>query len=83
MDSAEKVRDHLAQATRHVRDGLFHVSRQQVLITDLERRGNTATAAAARKLLLQFEDTLALHVADRNRLETELEDLEAQRYKVR
>jgi len=83
VDRVTLMKDHLSQASRHVSEGLTHVARQQVLITALERRGNTATAEAAKKLLLQFEDVLALHVSERNRLETELAALEAQGNEVR
>jgi hemerythrin len=55
----------LAEADRHVAEGEQHVARQREMVAELERDGHDAKAA--RELLRQFEQTLAMHVADRDR----------------
>ena len=45
------------------------------IVADLERIGEHQVAAAARDLLATFEETQAAHVADRDRLQAELEEL--------
>jgi Spy/CpxP family protein refolding chaperone len=62
--------DHLAQARRHVAQGEQHVMRQRELVAEMERDGHDT--AQSRALLKQFEELLALHVADRDRMEREL-----------
>ena len=69
MDRA-LTEDHLAQAERHVADGHRHVAHQRELVANLERDGHDAVQA--RSLLAQFESLLALHIADRDRLRSEL-----------
>jgi len=64
--------EHLAQAERHVAQGQQHVTRQRRVIAELECDGHDAKAA--RQLLKQFEEMLALHIADRDRLREELKD---------
>lgn len=66
------VERHLAQAQRHVADGERHVEEQRALVSELERHGHD-TAQAVR-LLGQFEEMLALHRSDRDRLLKELEE---------
>lgn len=66
----ERVEDHLAQAGRRVAEGERHIVGQQNVVTELERDGHDATIALA--LLRRFEETLALHIADRDRLRAEL-----------
>jgi hypothetical protein len=61
---------HLAQAERHVLKGESHIDRQRQLVAELERDGDDITLAT--KLLLQFEQLQAMHIADRDRLRQEL-----------
>jgi hypothetical protein len=60
----------LATAERHVKLGERHLSRQRELVAYLIRYGRDAAAAEA--LLATFEQSQALHVADRDRLRDEL-----------
>jgi hypothetical protein len=62
--------DHLAQANDHVERGEKHVRRQRELIGELERDGHDSTSAKA--LLVQFEQILAMHKTDRDRIAREL-----------
>ena len=62
--------EHLDQARRHVAEGAEHVVRQRELVARMERDGHDT--AEARRLLGQFEEMQALHVADRDRIEDEL-----------
>jgi hypothetical protein len=68
--SRDMLLRHLAQARRHVADGERHVARQRELVAELERDGHDTTQSRA--LLNQFEQMLALHIADRDRIEQEL-----------
>lgn len=65
------LRDHLVMADRHVATGNRVVTRQRQLETD----GHDTREALA--LLARFEDLLALHVADRDRMIDELKSAEA------
>jgi hypothetical protein len=60
---------HLAQAERHVAESKQHIARQRKILSDLERDGHVN---AARHLLAQFEETLAMHIAGRDRLRKQL-----------
>ena len=71
MVDRKHLQEHLAQAERHVAQGEQHVARQEELVRELERDGHDT--AAARKLLAQFGEMLALHRADRDRILKELE----------
>ncbi len=71
MDSA-MLFDHLARAERQVAEGERHVATQRELVAKLGRDGHDTEQA--RLLLKQFEDLLALHVADRDRLLREVHD---------
>jgi hypothetical protein len=64
------LRDHLAMANRHVASGNRIVARQQQLIEKLEADGHDTREAVA--LLSRFEELLALHLSDRDRLFGEL-----------
>jgi hypothetical protein len=57
---------YLAQAEEHVASGRRAIIRQRELILDLERDGQNT--GEARRLLVKFEESLKLHVADRERL---------------
>ena len=63
--------ERLAQAERHVAEGVQHIVRQRTIVADLERNGHDTTLA--RELLAQFQSTQALHIADRDQLKKELE----------
>ena len=67
--------EHLAQAERHVREGVAHVQRQRHLAVELERKGHDASTAW--RLLNQFEELLALHIQGRDRIMAELKKIEA------
>jgi hypothetical protein len=66
----EMLKAHLEQAERHVSEGEQHITRQRELIAELERKGRDTTRA--NELLCRFEEMLALHVHDRDRLRKEL-----------
>ena len=68
MDRA-MIEKHLAQAERHVADGERHITRQRQIIAELERDGHDA--GSAKELLTIFEETQAIHIADRDRLKEE------------
>jgi HD superfamily phosphohydrolase YqeK len=68
----ELLREHLAEAQRHVVEGAHHLARQRALIAHL-RSEHSRLAAAAEDLLKNFEQTHAMHIADRNRLQAELD----------
>ena len=61
---------HLAQANEHVEMGERHVGRQRELVAELDRDGHSTTEA--KKLLKQFEQMLAMHKSDRDRIERDL-----------
>ena len=65
------IEEHLALAERHVAQGEGHIRQQRELIVRLEREGQES--AEARRLLNTFEELQGLHVADRNRLQAELD----------
>jgi hypothetical protein len=67
------IADHLAMAERHVAQGEGHVARQRELVAQLERDGHDTDSSL--QLLNQFEDLLAIHIADRDRLKAELAKL--------
>lgn len=60
-----------AEAQDHVLRGMQIIARQHEIIAELERDGHDT--ARARKLLDQFEQTQALHMAHRDRLRQELD----------
>jgi len=64
------LKDHLAQAQRHIAEGIRHVECQRQIVDELVRRGDDARRSTA--LLELFEETLAGHVEERNRLRGEL-----------
>lgn len=75
MDQAT-LQDHLAEAERHVAEGKQRIVRQREVLRELERDAHADAAARARELLAKFEETLALHTADRDRLRKEFEMLQ-------
>jgi hypothetical protein len=64
------LKDHLAQAERHIVEGRDHVERQRQIVEELVRRGESAGRSKA--LLELFEQTLAARVEERDRLRNEL-----------
>jgi hypothetical protein len=62
--------EHLVEAERHVVEAEKRVARQREIVEELERDGRRATAA--RGLLAAYERLLAMHLADRKRLRSEL-----------
>jgi len=60
------LRDRLAAAERHVAEVERHLANQRELVAQLERDGRDT--AHAKQLLEQFEEVLAIHVAERDRL---------------
>jgi hypothetical protein len=61
---------HLQQVKADLALGNEHVCRQRQIVDDLEQSGHDATIAKAR--LQEAEETLAVYVAEANRLESEL-----------
>jgi hypothetical protein len=64
------LRDNLAMDDRHIASGNRVVTRQRQLIDELKADGHDTREALA--LLARFEDMLALHLSDRDRLIDEL-----------
>jgi len=64
------VRKHLAQAERDVGLGTRHVQRQREILAELGRDGHPTEQAE--QLLRTFEESLKLHVGERDRLQQEL-----------
>lgn len=62
--------EHLAQAERHVAEGRHVIEIQQNIIAGLERVGHDS--AQARKLLGTLQETQAMHLGERDRLQREL-----------
>jgi hypothetical protein len=69
MDRAT-LQDRLAAAERHVAEAERHVAAQREFLAQLQREGHDT--AQAKRLLEQFEEVLAIHIADRDRLRKEL-----------
>jgi hypothetical protein len=72
MPDRTLILDHLAQAQRHVAEAERHVAHQREIVAQRERDGHDT--ATSRQLLDQFEQLYMLHVADRDRLEKELDE---------
>jgi len=64
------IMDHLELAVRHVAEGTARVARQRQRVTELICDGLPSPESKA--LLKEFEEILALHIADRDRLPKEL-----------
>ena len=64
------VERHLQSALQHVAVGQRLVDKQRALLATLEEHGHSTRVAG--KLLAQFEEVQAMHVADRDRLVGEL-----------
>jgi hypothetical protein len=72
--SRETLVRHLAQAEARIALGQKHIARQYEIIAGLEQVGHTAVTAKA--LLVVFEATHALHIADRDQIATEIAALD-------
>jgi hypothetical protein len=75
MDHAT-LQARLAEAERHVAESKQRIVRQREVLRELERDAHADAAARARELLAKFEETLALHIADRDRLRKQFEMLQ-------
>lgn len=64
----ETILKQLALAEHRVAVGEVHVERQRLILEDLERAGHVRTLEEAKELLKRFEEVLALHIEDRDRL---------------
>jgi len=64
------LKDHLAQAERRIAEGRDHVEHQRQIVEEVVRVGGDARRSTA--LLELFEETLATHVEERDRLRNEL-----------
>jgi hypothetical protein len=72
MPDRTLILDHLAQAQRHVAEAERHIAHQREIVAKSERDGHDT--ATSKQLLDQFEQLYMLHVADRDRLEKELDE---------
>jgi hypothetical protein len=72
MDRAT-IELHLASAEEHVALGVDNVERQREIILKLQLDGHDTVEA--QRLLVYFEEQLATHVADRDRLRKELAEI--------
>jgi hypothetical protein len=63
------VVESLAQAEEHVVMGQKHITRQRELVAKLERNGQDSSEA--QRLLREFEEIYAMHLANRERLRHE------------
>jgi hypothetical protein len=68
------VLKHLEMARRHVAMGEENIARLREIIARLERGGHDTSTTT--ELLARFEEIQRLHLADRDRLENELAQLQ-------
>jgi hypothetical protein len=73
MPDRTLILDHLAKAQRHVAEAERHVAHQREIVAQRERDGHDT--ATSKQLLDQFEQLYVMHVADRDRLEKELDEV--------
>jgi hypothetical protein len=71
MDRAT-ISNHLEQARRHVAEAERHIARQREMVAQLRHDGHDVSESE--KLLDLFEQLYVMHVADRDRLEKELDE---------
>jgi hypothetical protein len=64
--------EHLEQARRHVAEGERHIAHEREIIAEKERDGHDTSMS--KQLLDQLEQICALYVAERDRLEKELDE---------
>ena len=72
--SRETLARHLAQAEARVALGQKHIGRQKEIITEPDAAGHDA--GTARALLVVFEATQELHIADRDQIAGEIAALD-------
>ena len=65
------IEQHLKLARQHVAEGRRHIARQKQIIIKL-MQGQHDTSQA-RRLLSTYEELQLMHIAERNRLQKELE----------
>jgi hypothetical protein len=65
MDRASLER-RLANANKHIVEGMRHVAQQRALVHGMERLGRDSSTS--KELLRTFEETLRLHTDDRDKL---------------
>jgi hypothetical protein len=65
MDRASLER-RLANADKHIVEGMRHIAQQKKLIQGMERLGRDTSMS--KQLLQTFEETVRLHNADRDKL---------------
>ena len=65
MDRASLER-RLANADKHIVEGMRHIAQQKKLIQGMERLGRDTSMS--KQLLQTFEETVRLHTADRDKL---------------
>jgi hypothetical protein len=73
MDNLTVLLGRLAQSERYVEQGSESVERQRRLLAVLDRAGRDGTEA--RRLLAEFQEWHAMHVAERERLRKLVVDL--------
>jgi hypothetical protein len=73
LDRAE-LEQHLAEAERHVSEGLDRICHQKEIIAELERGDHHEAALEAHSVLKTLIESQALTVEERDRLRTELLD---------
>jgi len=64
----QMLMEHLSQAERHVAEGMVHVEKQRTLVENMARDGHDIREHEA--LLRQFEETLGLHIKNRDQLQS-------------
>jgi hypothetical protein len=62
--------EHLTLAKEHIEIGSRAIGKQQEIIAKLQAHGHNTFVA--RKMLKSFEDTQAMHLAERDRIQDEL-----------
>jgi predicted DNA-binding protein YlxM (UPF0122 family) len=64
------LEDHLAASEQHLAEAARHVAHQRERVAQLKREGHDT--AQDTRLLEQYEEVLAMHIADRNRLRRQI-----------
>jgi hypothetical protein len=72
MPDRAMILQHLEQARRHVAEGKWHIALQREIVAERERDGHDTSMS--KQLLDQFQQIYALYVAERDRLEKELDE---------
>jgi len=66
MNNRVMLEDHLAATERLLAEGERHVAYLRELVDQMERDGHDT--AQATQLLKEFEEVVAVHIAERNRM---------------